>query len=72
MAATITISLLLPLCSGYYFKYDYTADLNLTVPGLTCPIAEPRIWTQHGLNFDHVGNATLSLFTMLTAEGWQK
>lgn len=58
-------------CVGYFFKYDYTFGLNLSVPGLACPIAEQRVWTQHGLNFDHVGNATLTLFTMLTAEGWQ-
>ena len=33
---------------------------------------EERMWDRRGLNFDHVGFALLTLFSMLTIEGWQK
>jgi len=31
-----------------------------------------RTWLNNGLNFDNYGAAFLTLFVMLTAEGWQK
>ncbi len=33
---------------------------------------EKREWMKRGLNFDNIGSALLTLFAMLTGEGWQK
>ena len=31
-----------------------------------------RMWNESDFNFANVGNALLTLLTMITAEGWQK
>lgn len=51
------------LCRGIYLQYP-NGDLE-------CPVANERHWQRRDLNFDHFGLAMLTLFTMLTKEGWQ-
>ncbi len=59
-------------CRGFYFKYDYAVvESNISIPGLVCPVAEEREWVLPRFNFDNIGSAILTLFTMLTAEGWE-
>ncbi|PFX17210.1 Voltage-dependent calcium channel type D subunit alpha-1 [Stylophora pistillata] len=39
-------------------------------PGLSNPVVKEREWRRHDFNFDNVGNAMLTLFTVMTFEGW--
>lgn len=39
-------------------------------PGMTNPVENQREWKRHDFNFDNVGNAMLTLFTVMTFEGW--
>ncbi|CAI8010565.1 Voltage-dependent L-type calcium channel subunit alpha-1C [Geodia barretti] len=50
-------------CKGHFFTYP-TGDLS-------CPELNERQWLRHGLNFDNFGQSFLTLFSMITSEGWQ-
>ena len=63
---------LLVVLRGFYLKYDYAMESNSSIPGLACPQTIKREWLNQELNFDNIANAILTLFTMLTAEGWEK
>lgn len=39
-------------------------------PGLSNPEMKHREWKKHHFNFDNVGEAMLTLFTVMTFEGW--
>lgn len=58
-------------CRGQYYGYEYTLTGGAQFPGLPCPQEEDRMWLRRGLNFDNVGFAILTLYSMLTIEGWQ-
>ncbi|XP_044182314.1 voltage-dependent L-type calcium channel subunit alpha-1D-like isoform X2 [Acropora millepora] len=49
-------------CKGEYFEYNGA--------GLSNPVAKKREWKRRDFNFDNVGNAMLTLFTVMTFEGW--
>jgi hypothetical protein len=51
------------VCRGHFFTYP-TGDLS-------CPELNERRWLRHGLNFDNFGQSFLTLFAMITSEGWQ-
>jgi voltage-dependent calcium channel L type alpha-1D len=51
-------------CRGHFFTYP-TGDLS-------CPELNERRWLRHGLNFDNFGQSFLTLFAMVTSEGWQE
>ena len=50
--------------TGYWYECNICTCTRLKV--------EQRVWSTHGLNFDNIGNAALTLFAMLTSEGWQE
>lgn len=49
-------------CQGNYLEFRG--------PGLLNPVTKEREWKRHDFNFDNVGNAMLTLFTVMTFEGW--
>ncbi|KAL9960179.1 hypothetical protein ACROYT_G033596 [Oculina patagonica] len=49
-------------CRGTYVEFKG--------PGLSNPVEKQREWLRHDFNFDNVGNAMLTLFTVMTFEGW--
>ncbi|KAL3318747.1 hypothetical protein Ciccas_002588, partial [Cichlidogyrus casuarinus] len=51
-----------PDCQGYIIEYQ---DSDMQRPKVS-----PRQWTLDALNYDHVGNAMLTLFVVSTFEGW--
>lgn len=48
----------------------WTDSFHYTI--VTSPKIQERVWKQHDLNFAHFGNASLTLLTMATGEGWPK
>ncbi|XP_074655928.1 voltage-dependent calcium channel type A subunit alpha-1-like [Tubulanus polymorphus] len=48
-------------CQGQYFVYEDNSDT---------PKVEDRMWKSQDFNYDHVGLALLTLFTVTTGEGW--
>ncbi|PAV73408.1 hypothetical protein WR25_19168 isoform B [Diploscapter pachys] len=49
-------------CRGEYIHYEDGDP--------TKPVAKKRAWQNNDFNFDHVGNAMISLFVVSTFEGW--
>uniref|UniRef100_A0A158QEI6 EF-hand domain-containing protein n=1 Tax=Hymenolepis diminuta TaxID=6216 RepID=A0A158QEI6_HYMDI len=47
-------------CQGYYISYE-NSDL---------PEVRPRVWSARAFNYDNIGYAMLTLFTVTTGEGW--
>nr|CDS23994.1 voltage dependent calcium channel alpha 1 [Echinococcus granulosus] len=47
-------------CKGFFIEYEH---------GRPADVVE-RVWTHSELNFDNVANAMLTLFVVLTFEGW--
>ncbi|CDW53676.1 Ion trans domain containing protein [Trichuris trichiura] len=61
-------------CVGYFYQYVQVTKLN--IPGQGDPKLHPkwlvpRIWANpRNFNFDHIGNAMLALFEILSFKGW--
>ena len=81
MEATKTLSLIhIPQVTSSFDHCSARSSLCCTrsppfpspPPPPSPPQVEKRVWVQNGLNFDNVGSSLLTLFAMLTAEGWQK
>ncbi|KXJ12509.1 Voltage-dependent L-type calcium channel subunit alpha-1S [Exaiptasia diaphana] len=49
-------------CQGQYLEFKG--------PGLSNPVTQQREWKHRDFNFDNVLNAMLTLFTVMTFEGW--
>nr|CDS32307.2 voltage dependent calcium channel [Hymenolepis microstoma] len=47
-------------CQGYYISYE-NSDI---------PEVRPRVWSARAFNYDNIGYAMLTLFTVTTGEGW--
>uniref|UniRef100_A0A5K3EI23 Voltage-dependent L-type calcium channel subunit alpha n=1 Tax=Mesocestoides corti TaxID=53468 RepID=A0A5K3EI23_MESCO len=47
-------------CKGFFIEYEHGRPANVV----------ERVWTHSELNFDNVANAMLTLFVVLTFEGW--
>uniref|UniRef100_A0A5S6QTC6 Ion transport domain-containing protein n=1 Tax=Trichuris muris TaxID=70415 RepID=A0A5S6QTC6_TRIMR len=61
-------------CVGYFYQYVQVTKLNIAGQGdpkLHPKWLVPRIWANpRNFNFDHIGNAMLALFEILSFKGW--
>eukprot|EP00731_Ephydatia_muelleri_P001240 Em0001g1240a len=49
-------------CRGEFFTYE-SGDLS-------CPTVNERKWENYPINFDHIGISLMTVFVLLTKEGW--
>ncbi|OUC42684.1 hypothetical protein D917_10299, partial [Trichinella nativa] len=61
-------------CVGYFYQYVHVTKLKITGqgdPDLHPKLLVPRLWANpRNFNFDHIGNAMLALFEILSFKGW--
>ncbi|KAL1285542.1 Sodium leak channel NALCN [Trichinella pseudospiralis] len=61
-------------CVGYFYQYVHVTKLKIPGqgdPDLHPKLLVPRLWANpRNFNFDHIGNAMLALFEILSFKGW--